>query len=57
MQDPPLIWGEGRRSKPAVVSVKREAGLRVANMRLAEPQVYFIRLGLIWAWAAKAVDK
>jgi hypothetical protein len=44
--------GEGRRSKPAVVSVKREVVERVANMRFAGPQAYFIRFGLSWASAA-----
>jgi hypothetical protein len=53
----PSTAGDGRRSKPAVVSVKREVGARVANIRLAGPQAYFIRLGLSWVCAQAAVDK
>jgi len=49
--------GEATRSKPAVVSVKRVVGERVAKLRLAGPQAYFIRLGLSWACALAAVDK
>ena len=35
-----MTVGESMRSNPAVVSVKREVGLRVANMRFAGPQAY-----------------
>ena len=60
VQDFSATLGEGRRSKPAVVSVNREVEERVANMRLAGPQAYFMRLRLGWVgcgWAVRAVDK